>query len=524
MSQTYKEELPLKKQTRLRLAALGAALCLTLTGCAGGPEPAVTESSLPAESAAPAETRPFALACYPDAGFHPITGTNRTNLTLAGLTYEGLFALDQRFAVEQVLCDRYTVSADGLTWTFTLRPGVTFSDSSPLTGAEVAASLEKARTSALYAARFAEIGAITAGEGTVTVALTRANGGLPALLDIPIVKETGGIPLGTGPYVLTGSGDELRLTASASWWRGEPLPLAEISLRAIQEADDLIHAFDTKEISLVTTDLTATNSLGFSGSYDTVDYPTSVMVYVGFNTVSGPCRDAGVRRALLRAFDRDSVSTALFSRHAQPAALPVSPSSPLYKENLAEGLSYSSQAVADALTEAGWTRTEGGWVSGRQTLSLELVVSAENQDRAAAAQHLVNGLNDMGIRATLTKLDWESYLSALQKGDFDLYLGEVRLTGDFDLTPLIAAGGSLNYGGYSDARAAQLLQAYRGSTGQGRDLNAQWLYQRLAEEPPFAVLCFKNWSVLTQWNTLSNLMSTQQNLFFRFSQWKIGTE
>ena len=73
--------------------------------------------------------------------------------------------------------------------------GVTFSDGSPLTGAEVAASLEKARTSALYAARFAEIGAITAGEGTVTVALTRANGGLPALLDIPIVKETGGIPL-----------------------------------------------------------------------------------------------------------------------------------------------------------------------------------------------------------------------------------------------------------------------------------------------------------------------------------------
>lgn len=514
----------MKKRTRLRLAALGTALCLALAGCAGGPEPAATPSPVPAESAPPAQRQGFALACYPDAGFHPITGTNRTNLTLAGLMYEGLFALDQRFAVEQALCDRYTVSEDGLTWTFTLRPGVTFSDGSPLTGAEAAASLEKARTSALYSARFAEIGAITAGEGTVTVTLTRANGGLPALLDIPIVKETGGVPLGTGPYVLTGSGDGLRLTANGGWWRGETLPLAEIPLKSIQEADDLIHAFDTKEISLVTTDLTATNALGFSGSYDTVDYPTSVMVYVGFNTASGPCRDAGVRRALLRAFDRDSVATALLSRHAQPAALPVSPSSSLYKESLAEGLSYSSQAAADALTEAGWTRTESGWVSGRQTLSLELVVSSENQDRVAAAQHLVNGLNDMGIRATLTKLDWDAYLSALQRGEFDLYLGEVRLTGDFDLTPLITAGGALNYGGYSDARAAQYLQDYRGAVGQGRDLNAQRLYQRLAEEPPFAVLCFKNWSVLTQWNALSDLTPTQQDLFFRFPQWKIGAE
>lgn len=517
----------MNKQTRLRLGALGAALCLALTGCTGGPAPEVTPTPTPAvtESGEPAVTQVnFALACYPEAGFHPITGANRTNLNLAGLMYEGLFALDQQFEVQQVLCSSYIASEDGLSWTFTLRSGVTFSDGSPLTAAEVVSSLESARASTLYSARFADIGAITAGDGAVTIALTRANGNLPALLDIPIVKETGGTPLGTGPYVLTGSGEDLALTANQSWWQGEELPLDTIPLRTIQEADDLIHAFDTKEISLVATDLTATNSLGFSGSYDTVDYPTSTMVYVGFNITSGPCRDAGVRKALLRAFDRDSVSTALYSRHAQPAALPVSPASSLYKDNLAESLSYSSQGVADALTQAGWTRGDSGWTSGRQTLSLELVVSAENQDRVAVAQHLVSGLNDLGIQATLTKLEWDDYVSALQRKDFDLYLGEVRLTADFDLTALINAGGSLNYGGYSDAEASARLQTYRAATGQGRDLSAQRLYERLAEEPPFAVLCFKNWSVLTQWGTISDLTPTQQNVFFQFPYWKIGSQ
>ena len=508
---------------RMIAALLCLALALSLAGCGGDPAPEVTPTPTPTASSAPRQT-PFTLACYPQAGFHPITGANRTNLSLGGLMYEGLFALDQQFEVGQVLCSGYTVSEDGLTWSFTIRPGVTFSDGSPLTPAEVVSSLEAARTSTLYSARFADIGAITAGEGTVSIALTRANGALPALLDIPIVKETGGEPLGTGPYVLTGSGEELALTANPGWWQKEQLPLDTIPLRAVQEADDLIHAFDTREISLVSTDLTSTNALGFSGSFDTVDYPTSTMVYVGFNTASGPCRSAGVRQALLRAFDREAVSTALFSRHAQPAALPVHPGSSHYHQDQADELSYSSQAAADALTAAGWTRTDSGWVSGRQTLSLELVVSAENQDRVAAAQHLVSGLNDLGIHATLTKLEWDRYLSALQRGEFDLYLGEVRLTADFDLTALITAGGALNYGGYSDAQAAQLLQTYRASTGQGRDLDAKRLYARLAEEPPFAVLCFKNWSVLTQWNTVSNLTPTQQNLFFQFAYWKIGPQ
>ena len=516
----------MNKRTRLRLTALGAALCLALTGCTGDPAPEATPTPAVTESGAPeVQQTNFVLACYPEAGFHPITGSNRTNLNLAGLMYEGLFALDQQFEVEQVLCSGYTTSEDGLTWTFTLRSGVTFSDGSALTSAEVVSSLESARTSALYSARFTDIGTITAGEGTVTVVLTRANGNLPALLDIPIVKETGGrTPLGTGPYVLSGSGDDLSLTANPSWWQGQTLPRDTIPLRTIQEADDLIHAFDTKVISLVATDLTATNALGYSGSYDTVDYPTSTMVYVGFNTTSGPCRDAGVRKALLRAFDRDSVATALYSRHAQPAALPVSPASSLYKEDLAEALSYSSQGVADALTEAGWTKTDSGWVSGRETLSLELVVSAENQDRVAVAEHLVAGLNDLGIKATLTKLEWDAYVSALQKKDFDLYLGEVRLTADFDLTALITSGGSLNYGGYSDAEAAARLQTYRAATGQARDLSAQRLYERLAEAPPFAVLCFKNWSVLTQWNTVSDLIPTQQNVFYQFAYWKIGPQ
>ena len=57
---------------------------------------------------------------------------------------------------------------------------------------------------------------------------------------------------------------------------------------------------------------------------------------------------------------------------------------------------------------------------------------------------------------------------------------------------------------------------------QGRETSGLRLYERLAEEPPFAVLCFKNWSVLTQWNRVSGLTPTQQNVFYGFANWDIA--
>ena len=135
----------------------------------------------------------------------------------------------------------------------------------------------------------------------------------------------------------------------------------------------------------------------------------------------------------------------------------------------------------------------------------------------AAAELLADGLENLGLSVTLDLLPWPDYLAALERGDFDLYLGEVRLTADFDLTALLA--GALNYGGYADEEALQRLDSFRAASGQGRDLSARRLYQRLAEEPPFAVLCFKNWSVLTQWSRIQGLTPTQSNVFHAFDQW-----
>ena len=59
-------------------------------------------------------------------------------------------------------------------------------------------------------------------------------------------------------------------------------------------------------------------------------------------------------------------------------------------------------------------------------------------------------LEAVGISVEVKKLAWGDFADALKNREFDLYLGEVKLTANFDLTELITEEGNLNYGGYSD--------------------------------------------------------------------------
>lgn len=511
-----------------KLAAVLLTGLFLLSAACGGPDsalPTPEPAATPSPSAVPSSlpTR-FCLPYYPQGGFHPITGTNRTNLSLGGLIYESLYEVDPNFEAREALAVSSTVSEDGLTWTFTLRQGVTFSDGTPLTAQHVADCLNLARQSSLYAARLSTVTSVTPGEGTVVVRLSAPNGAMPLLLDIPIVLGEGEQPLGTGPYALTGEEENLCLTARTDWWRGETLPMDTISLYPIQETDDLLYAFDTREISLVGTDFTGSNALGYAGSYETADYATTVLLYLGFNTRSGLCRDAGLRQALSYGLDRSTIATALLSRHAVAAAPPFHPASPLWDDGQAAALAYAPQTMLELLAEAGWNRSGDALVKGRQTLSLRLLVNQDNTYKVGIADYLASSLAQSGVAVTVEKLPWEAYTAALSKGDFDLYLGEVRLTADFDLSALLNPGGALNYGGYSNATTTALLTSLRSAAGEARSAAASALAQDLAQQVPFAPLCFKNWSALVQWGQVSGITPTQQNLFYQFWNWQWGGE
>ncbi|MEO8685197.1 MAG: ABC transporter substrate-binding protein, partial [Devosia sp.] len=105
------------------------------------------------------------------------------NEAFNGNVYEALFALTDAGTVENALAKDYTVSEDGLTYTFTLQSGVTFHSGDPLTAADVKASIERVTTEASKSSRKKSLATIakieTPDDATVVITLSEKSISLP---------------------------------------------------------------------------------------------------------------------------------------------------------------------------------------------------------------------------------------------------------------------------------------------------------------------------------------------------------
>lgn len=483
---------------RLIALLLAGLLCLSLCAC-GEEAPVVSETPTPTPSAAPEETGEFALAYDPTAELNPITGDSRVNQMLTSLVYEGLYRLDEAFAPQPVLARSAEVDESGLVWTIVIREDVVFSDGTPLEAKHVANSLKQARKSTLYAGRLRDVESVKTKDGNVIIRLTQPNGGLLSLLDVPIILDTeeGIAPLGTGRYYYVQDGELVYL--QQNYKRDGELPCSRILLHGVSAVDERIETFDSGLVSAVVTDLTSPYAMGYSGSYEIWDYDTTDLLYVGFKAVESPCESALVRQAFSRAFDRAAIVTEILDEHGVAAELPVHPLHADWRAGSAKELSYDLQAAAELLSQAGYQRDEETGLLRRkkQVLEVTLLVNSDNGVKLAIADRLAEAMTSLGVTVTVSKLPWTDYLTALASGTFDLYIGEVRLTADFDVTELLV--GSLNYGGFDPALLESALALRKASTGYQRNWYSRVLWEEFAKEVPIAPLCFKKESMLLTW-------------------------
>lgn len=496
------------------------ALCLVLTGCGTAPLPETTE---PVWEDFPQEDQPqeepvvypdvFSLAYHKDNTLNPINCGEGIQQDVASLLYEPLFRLNEQFEPVGVLCAAANWDESGLVCTLYVRESVLFSDGSELKAADVAAALQRAKESRRYGYRLRLISGVTYSNrnGTVTITLLEKNSALLSLLDIPVVKKgTEGqlVPIGTGPYVYAAEGEEAKLVANELWWQQKGIPVESIRLVHAKDADTAIHMFVSDRAQLLTLDPTDGTS-AISGETVETERPTTQMHFIGFNTASGVFADSAARIALNMGIRRDVLVDAFLSNHAIPAQFPISPLSGLYpagQEN-----AYNREAFLAAVEAAGYNTGE--------TRELILLVNEENSFRVDNARYLAETLSVMDWKITVRTLPWTEYLVALHQGEFDLYYGQVRLSADWDITDLIASGGTMNYGGFADIQMDQYVQEFREASD--RKAAVTHLYNYYSETMPMAVICFQNYIVLTHPNVVENITTAPENTFHAFENWTI---
>ena len=307
---------------------------------------------------------------------------------------------------ENDLATDYQVSEDGLTWTFTIREDVKFSDGEPLTAADVAFTFDTALASANSEADLSMLERVEAlDDKTVVFHLTKPyNAFLYTLAVFGIVPEHcyeagayGENPIGSGRYLLKqwDRGQQVILEANPDYYGKAPNIKTVIIL--FMEEDAALAAAKAGEVDIAYTsatyseeqvdgyELLACKSVDSRGiSLPTKPSGNSVtvegdMVYEGGNDVT--C-DLAIRQAMSYGLDRQAMIDNVLNGYGQ-VAYSVSDNMPWSSEDMKTP--YDEQKAKQLLADGGWKDSDGDGILEKNGTAASFTVYYPSTDSVRQA-------------------------------------------------------------------------------------------------------------------------------------------
>ena len=354
----------------------------------------------------------------------PVSSFSTEAFYLANI-YEQLLRINPPGSAEPytpLLATEWSHSDDGLTWTFQIRPDVTFHDGSPLTADAVVASIQAAQAHGGASFIWAPLDSISAtGPLTVEMKLKYA-----APMDLVasslygawIVSPTAlaaaeaayaydptadyyaaGIDGGTGPYTISSytPDSEVLLKAYDGYWGGwtDTQHYDQVLVSIMSEAINQQQALDGGDVDIAfNVPLENIGQYESNSAYTVIKDP-SFFNYVGlFNTGKPPLDDPKVREALSYAIPYGDIITVGAQTFGSQSHGPVPAGVFPYDETVPQ-YTYDIEKAKKLLADAG--HPGGGF-------SMEITYASENQAEARFAPLIQDSFQQLGIDVTLTPM------------------------------------------------------------------------------------------------------------------------
>ena len=413
---------------------------------------------------------PHLLYCSTDS-FNPFEAVTEINQELALLLFDPLIKLNEKFEPVYYLAKSATI--DAKVCTVVINP-VTLSDGSKLTADDVVFSQGLAKASGKYSQQLSNVSSCTASDSlTVLFTLSFPDSNFINLLDFPIIKRGSNTlvnedklslpPIGCGRYVQNEAGNEL--IANEGYYGGAPA-VKKIELVDAPDKESVSQRIKSGEISAYYSDLSDNDVPNMNGKAASV--PLNNLVFIGCNMKSGLFTNVYARQAVSSAINRSAIAKTAYFGNAKAATGPFSTNWSLAAERQSILTSANANLAVENFNKLGYNKDDDGYytVSKGKRLTVSLLVNSDNSCRKAASDMIVTQLDAIGIVVTVNSLPYDSYVSALSAGSFDLYIAEVRILNNMDLTPLVTFGGSCAYGiapsASSDSRVNNTSSAQTG--------------------------------------------------------------
>ncbi|WP_395449000.1 ABC transporter substrate-binding protein [Aminobacter sp. UC22_36] len=363
----------------------------------------------------------------------------------AGLIYDRLVeqAADQSYHPH--LAESWVVSPDGMSWTFKLRQGVTFTDGEPFNAATIAwwipkfkgseneymvDAIERVEIVDDHTVRFV----LKRPEPNLIFNLAMTNMGIPS----PKAYEAGGQDygvieaVGTGPYKLESFvvGQETILVSNEDYAWGSALTenqgaphLKRLTLREISDASTAFLELKTGGVDMlldVPTDFLP--QLKSEADIDLRELPGYGVTFVAINTQAGPFTDIRVRQATALAIDQSAILKSVYGDVGKEAHQLLVSALGEAKVDPASEIRHDPAKAASLLDEAGWLRGGDGLRSkDGKPLKVKLWARADTEYKRTA-EIIQAQLKAVGLVAEITVFDAGTYRDQFRKPERELVL------------------------------------------------------------------------------------------------------
>jgi len=440
----------------------------------------------------------MSVDAYPTS-LNPLVAGDVSSVRAYTPLFPHLFGLDAALRPQPDLAASLpAVSADGLTWSVTLRQGALWSDRSPITADDVKFTVDTERSPSLDTDAifdWSELDQVTVVDSRTVAFKTKVpdvtfvanhlampivprhvlQGVAPTRMRESLYSSRPTVTGGPFRFDSTVSGRSLVYVANPLYYGGRPR-LDRLLIYVTRDHSQLVSAMTSGFILWVpnATQATVDAARGVAAIH-VASYPDLGYTGITFNFRAGrPFASLASRRALASALDMGAIEQQVRGRYAVPAWSVFNPQSWAYP---------AAGAVPRPRDVAAATQALAG-----QTVTAALLYPQDDDRRARAAGLIAKQAADAGIRLTPTAVPAATFEARLGAGDFDLALTANGQAADPDPsaylhtpralpappgpTGVAYTDGALNAGAYSDPALDALLDAERAPAGGATTLTS----------------------------------------------------
>ena len=331
--------------------------------------------------------------------------------------FEGLVKPNSDGEMIPAVAEKYTLSEDGTTYTFTLREGVKFHNGQTVTAEDVVYSINRCaavpegQEKPLVAA-FSAVKSVEAlDEKTVAVTIAQRDLEFISYMTAAIIpadyENQDTAPVGTGPFkfVSRTPQQDFVMERFEDYW-GAPAWLDKVTYKICENADALVMNLNGGSIDLCA-HLTSAQASQLNQNFQVLEGTMNLVQAIYLNNQAKPFDNQLVRQALCYAIDRQGIMDMVADGHGTAVGSSIYPAFTKYfLPELVDKYPHSVEKAKELLAQAGYPN------------GFDMTISVPNnyQPHMDTAEVVAEQLREAGIRVTIQPVEWSTWLDTIYNG------------------------------------------------------------------------------------------------------------